>query len=1156
MGKRTSKLLLLLISIGLIISAFACFDGNPFPKGNGEDLININSVPEGTMEGPGEITGTIKTNGEYDESNIQILVDGIDSDIPFTIDENGNIVINVDPGELNLPPGEHTITVQIVDDEGNVIDEEEVTIIIGEIIKPKIEITTPQENEQISGQTKITGLASDEDGTVVKIEIVDADGNVIFTTTENPANFSIDFDTTTYTDGKYTWSAIAYDDKGNHSKVDFTFIINNSGGYIGTPPTITISAPTEGETVSGSVNLTATVTAGNTAVTKIVLSSDCATPNSKELTIAVNINEALDFSNCSDGVHQVTITATDENGNVVTKTTNVVVNNGSGDPTIPHFDGIPTGASDICDDTPSISWTTVANATGYILEFDKDLNSSADNYTEIYNGTDTTYEVTPALADGKYFWRIRAKFSSGNGDWSADFDFTVLANLNPVTGLSHDVPPTYGDITCTTYEVTINYTKSTNADKHTLEIATDSNFTTIVETAVDPSLPYSTTFTTNVDRWYRVTASKNDLGNGCSLVEEASSKIIFNPELADPTSMNVTPTCASASFSWTAASGIQGYTIDVATDSDFTTKVIPGNTTATTSSFTTTALTPGTTYYWRLNGTSTAGCKKTSVHLNGAVAKSFTVPNGPVAPTSVTLAAQGSCHSEATFTWTTDVSADHYAIELYDNATFTGSPVKTIDPITSGTAITSSDVTGATLYCRVGAVNTDGCKTWTNYATPFDIVDFSIPSSLSVTADSCGGDYATFSWANHDATNTYKLELSTSVGFGTIAYTDASYTKGSTVDASDEGLATATDYYCRITATKGTCSSTITNTTAFQFAGTGGTASPGHVVASWKVSTSGTHLAKGIIVANNKVYVTTYGGSLFAYDLDGSNRVSMNCGGTTACGGMYDYGIDADASGNLYVVRANDYISCSMSYDKCVVRKIALNADKTSGTIAWKYGQADNDNSNWPYFSEKTGQRGIAVYGSNIYMTDAEETSGKHGWIWKVETDGTSNPKKIYGPSTGTSYFKYSQSIIYAPGYGNKLLVGDYYSDYYKDFASTVFLPSYVSSGGYFCSGSLRDPSLGTLNKNSGTYENWFVCPFYSEASTGIIKVYKPDGTFATATVDFNTSNDPCLVNHPVDTTKITPYGAAMDANGYIYATVAINASSDSYVYKFAPPNP
>ncbi len=91
----------------------------------------------------------------------------------------------------------------------------------------------------------------------------------------------------------------------------------------------------------------------------------------------------------------------------------------------------PTGSS--TDSTPTITWTAVAGASGYVLQVDN-LTTATSQIIRENNLTTNSFNVVTALSSGNYRFWVRAinATNNGPGPWSIPIDFSV-ADAEPRT---------------------------------------------------------------------------------------------------------------------------------------------------------------------------------------------------------------------------------------------------------------------------------------------------------------------------------------------------------------------------------------------------------------------------------------------------------------------------------------------------------------------------------------------------------------------------------------------------------------------------------------------------------------------------------------------------------------------------------------------------
>jgi len=130
------------------------------------------------------------------------------------------------------------------------------------------------------------------------------------------------------------------------------------------------------------------------------------------------------YSNLSEGSHTFYVKAKDDKGDVseiVSRSFEVVLI-----PAAPTLSS-PSNGSTISDDTPYFNWNDPTYAAGYHLQVD-DYTSFSTPVIEQTNLSSSNY-TTPSsssLSNDTYYWRVRAKNSSGTwGDWSSTWSFTV-----------------------------------------------------------------------------------------------------------------------------------------------------------------------------------------------------------------------------------------------------------------------------------------------------------------------------------------------------------------------------------------------------------------------------------------------------------------------------------------------------------------------------------------------------------------------------------------------------------------------------------------------------------------------------------------------------------------------------------------------------------
>src|SRR6202040_1096764 len=158
----------------------------------------------------------------------------------------------------------------------------------------------------VSGTTTVSANASDNVGVVgVQFRLDGAN----LSAEDTAAPYSISWNTTTATNGSHTLTAIARDAAGNTATATaVTVTVSNDT----TPPTVSISAPANGATVSGTVTVSANAS-DNVGVVGVQFRLDGANLAVEDTTAPYSIS--WDTTTASNGSHTLTAVARDAAGN-------------------------------------------------------------------------------------------------------------------------------------------------------------------------------------------------------------------------------------------------------------------------------------------------------------------------------------------------------------------------------------------------------------------------------------------------------------------------------------------------------------------------------------------------------------------------------------------------------------------------------------------------------------------------------------------------------------------------------------------------------------------------------------------------------------------------------------------------------------------------
>ncbi len=290
----------------------------------------------------GVFTSTVKNQGTAPTPSGAVSVAYLVNDewkawggIGGAIAPGQSVTIGTSEDPYVIPSGNYSMTAHVNDrrnitelDYSNNILSKPVTGGLTDVVAPTVTITAPNNGVQVSGTNVIISANATDNVGVSGVQFSVSGAYPIAEDTVAP--YSIVWDSTTVSDGPHTITAIARDAAGNSTTVAINVTVANNGGGGGdtTKPTVAITSPAGGATVSGaSVNLSANAS-DNVAVVgvKFSVSGGAAIPEDTTAPYSVVWNS----NTVSDGAHTITAVARDAAGNTETTIINVTVNNATG----------------------------------------------------------------------------------------------------------------------------------------------------------------------------------------------------------------------------------------------------------------------------------------------------------------------------------------------------------------------------------------------------------------------------------------------------------------------------------------------------------------------------------------------------------------------------------------------------------------------------------------------------------------------------------------------------------------------------------------------------------------------------------------------------------------------------------------------------------
>ena len=293
---------------------------------------------------------------------------------------------------------------------------------------PSVSISTPASAATLGGNVTASGTAGDNAG-LAKVELRVDSGP--YQLTSGTTAWSASFDTTQHVGGTHVIAARATDKAGNSAVASVTVTFANAPPPVSpsdtTPPTVTISLPSAGASLTGLVSISGTAT-DDRSVARVAVSFD---GGAYELAAGTS-NWSYEFQSTGypDGPHTITARATDAAGNhAATSRAFSVINNVFVGPTIeapPMAPGTLGGYAfqDVNRDGV-FQVGELPLASQHLC-----LYSGSGAYLgTTYSGADGWYTFA-GLADGAYLVRYAAdSWFAIRDDWVPDTSGSVLPHF-------------------------------------------------------------------------------------------------------------------------------------------------------------------------------------------------------------------------------------------------------------------------------------------------------------------------------------------------------------------------------------------------------------------------------------------------------------------------------------------------------------------------------------------------------------------------------------------------------------------------------------------------------------------------------------------------------------------------------------------------------
>jgi fibronectin type 3 domain-containing protein len=583
-------------------------------------------------------------------------------------------------------------------------------------------------------------------------------------------------------DGVYVFQASASDEAANVSPASPTLTVTVDSAA----PISSLTNPTTGATVSGTVNVAASASDSGSGVASVAFQVDGVT---KATDTAGPYAYAWNSTAVANGQHTLTEVATDVAGNKSTSSVTVDVENGATAtaPGAPTLNSATPGNGDV-----ALAWSAPSSDGGSAITGYKVYRGTASGGETLLTtlGNVTSWTDTGAANGTTYYYKVTAFNSVGEGAASNELSATPTApatapgapTLNSASAgngsvaLLWSAPGNNGGAAVTGYKVY----RGTVSGNETL-LTTLGNVTSWT----DSNAANGTTY------YYKVTAV-NSVGEGAS----------SNELSATPATVPVAPALNSASgsngsvaLSWSApgnngGSAITGYKVYRGSSSGGETLLTTlGNVT----SWTDNSAANGTTYYYDVSAVNSVGESAVS---NEKSATPATVPGAPA------LNSASAGNGSVALAWSAPGSNGGSAItgyKVYRGTTSGGETLlATLGNVTSWTD--SNAANGTTYYYKVTAVNSVGESAGSNEKSATPSQPATVPSAPTLTSAAGGNANVALTWNapgnNGGATVTgYKVYRGTSSGNETLLTS-----LGVVTSWTDSTAANGTTYYYEVSA--------------------------------------------------------------------------------------------------------------------------------------------------------------------------------------------------------------------------------------------------------------------------------------------------------------------------------------------------------------------
>jgi chitodextrinase len=394
----------------------------------GSLVVNMTAPASGaTVSGTVPVSASVTIVGLLTVQSVQFKLDGAnlgaaDTSAPYAVSWNTTGVAN----------GSHTLSAVATAVLGLQFSSPPITVTVSngpppDTTPPGVSMTSPANGATVSATVAVSAGASDNVGVAgVQFRLDGAN----LGSEDTAAPYSVSWNTTGAANGSHTLTAVARDAAGNHTTSSaISVTVSNAPPPDTTPPSVSLTAPSNGATVSATVTVSANAS-DNVGVAGVQFRLDGANLGPEDTSAPYSVS--WNTTGVGNGSHTLTAVARDAAGNQTTSTAvTVTVSNAPPPDTTPPTVSITSPANGATVQGAVMVSAGASDNVGVVgVQFFGDgMSLGAEDTTAPYSiAVDTT-----ASSNGSHVLTAVARDAAGNRTTSAPVTVTVSNGPPPDT---------------------------------------------------------------------------------------------------------------------------------------------------------------------------------------------------------------------------------------------------------------------------------------------------------------------------------------------------------------------------------------------------------------------------------------------------------------------------------------------------------------------------------------------------------------------------------------------------------------------------------------------------------------------------------------------------------------------------------------------------